>query len=202
MSQPQSKFQVISKKNRIKIGVAIVIVANSAIIYGFWQLKAGKPRFNLEVAVDLYTDKGADGLAFYEATANEKCIDVLNEQATKPATTYTTAVAPAKGEKSEAKKVTEVPLVHATAPGCSKPLTLPAGAEKLGEKGFVGLQINIDKNGRVERGEVDRSSGFPELDEAALKQVTESLHFEPCKKGDTAVACKQYIKYRWKTPSL
>lgn len=199
MSQPKSQFQVISKKNRIRFGVAAVIIANAAIIYGFWQLKAGKPRFDREVAIDLYTDGGADGLAFYEMLPDEKCFNVLNEQATKAMPKYTLATSGKSGAKSSlSAELLEIPLIHASAPKCAKPGAIPAGAEKLGEKGFVGLQININETGKVTRAELDRSSGFPELDEAAVGQLTENINFEPCKKGDAAVACKQYIKFRWK----
>ena len=68
----------------------------------------------------------------------------------------------------------------------------------MGSSGFVGLEVNIDKSGKIVRGEIDRSSGFTDLDTAALKQVVETWVFEPCKKGDEVVACKQYVKFRWK----
>ena len=59
------------------------------------------------------------------------------------------------------------------------------------------LSLNLAESGRVERGEIEVSSGFADLDSAALKQVTETWQFEPCKKADKIVACNQYIRFRW-----
>jgi TonB family protein len=89
-------------------------------------------------------------------------------------------------------------LFYATAPRCKGVAAIPAGAEKLGADGFVGLELNINQAGAVQRSEIHRSSGFADLDAAALKQVTENLTFKPCQKGTVIVSCKQYIKFRWK----
>jgi|GEM_PF-607304 len=90
-------------------------------------------------------------------------------------------------------------LYYASAPRCKGVAAIPAGAEKLGAEGFVGLELSINKAGVVQRGEIHRSSGFEDLDAAALKQVKENLTFKPCQKGSVIVGCKQYIKFRWKT---
>lgn len=90
-------------------------------------------------------------------------------------------------------------LYYASAPRCKGVVAIPAGAEKLGAEGFVGLELNINPAGVVQRGEIHRSSGFADLDAAALKQVKENLTFKPCQKGTVIVGCKQYIKFRWKT---
>ncbi|MES2823111.1 MAG: TonB family protein [Pseudomonadota bacterium] len=88
-------------------------------------------------------------------------------------------------------------LVPAKTPKCIAKSFTPPGHEKLGSEGFVGLALNLAKTGRIERGEIEVSSGFPELDTAALKQVTEGWQFEPCKKQNKIVACKQHIRFRW-----
>jgi TonB family protein len=88
-------------------------------------------------------------------------------------------------------------LVPAKAPKCIARAITPVGYEKLGAEGFIGLALNLAKTGRIERGEIEISSGFPELDTAALKQVTEGWQFEPCKKQNKIVACKQHIRFRW-----
>ena len=93
----------------------------------------------------------------------------------------------------------EPSLFYASAPRCKGVAAIPAGAEKLGAEGFVGLELNINQAGAVQRSEIHRSSGFADLDEAALKQVTENLTFKPCQKGTVIVGCKQFIKFRWKT---
>ena len=47
----------------------------------------------------------------------------------------------------------------------------PALSRRLGETGKVVLRVSLDKAGNVAKASVDRSSGFPRLDEAALTAV-------------------------------
>lgn len=54
----------------------------------------------------------------------------------------------------------------------------PAGAERAGEQGTVLLQVLIDASGQVLNVNVIQSSGFSELDAAALKAVKQ-WHFAP-----------------------
>lgn len=93
--------------------------------------------------------------------------------------------------------VPEPPLLSASSPVCLQQLSAPEGYEKLGAEGSVGLALNLAATGRIERAEVEKSSGFAELDAAALQQVQETWQFEPCKQADKAVACRQYIRFRW-----
>ena len=47
----------------------------------------------------------------------------------------------------------------------------PALSRRLGEAGKVVLRVSLDRVGNVAKASVDRSSGFPRLDEAALAAV-------------------------------
>jgi TonB family protein len=226
-----SSYSVISKKNRLRLGVAVVVIIHIGFFYGFWHVKAGRVT-NEVVELDIYAAKATEGLAFYEALASEECVKVLNEQVPKlgmpvyveppaevkvgaeikvdgavptsneadvKAATDAKAVADAAA-KTEPKDVKLEPsLFYASSPKCKGVAAIPRGAEKLGTDGFVGLELNIDKAGTVKYGEISRSSGFADVDEAALKQVKENLTFKPCQKGDTIVGCKQIVKFRWKT---
>ncbi len=200
-----SSFSVISKKNRLKIGIIIVIIIHIGMFYGFWRVHA-RQSGNAVYEMDIYAAKAAEGLAFYEAVATEDCVNVKNEQAPKPGMPVVVEPAPkaagAKTDKAATKPPAEVKLepslFYASSPKCRGPVGVPAGADRLGTDGFVGLELNIDKAGLVQRGEIHRSSGFEDLDAAALKQVTENLTFKPCQKGAVIVGCKQYIKFRWK----
>jgi len=204
-----SSFSVISKKNRFKIGVIVVIIIHIGMFYGFWRVKARQIGDKF-VSVDIYAAKAAEGLAFYEVLPGEDCVKVVNEQAPRPG--MPVYVEPPEGEKvphkttakTKAEAVApadiklEPSLFYASSPHCKTAVVIPEGAEKLGTDGFVGLELNINKDGNVQRAEIDRTSGFQELDAAALKQVTENFTFKPCQKGDLIVGCKQYIKLRWK----
>ena len=216
-------FNVMSKKSRFKFGIAVVIIIHICFFIGFWHVKA--KRLTAEfVNVDIYAPTAAVGLAMYEALPNDECVNVVNEQAPRPgmpvyveppevskeagaakdgvqeAAADANAVAVTPDVKTPPAEVKLEPsLFYASAPRCKGVAAIPAGAEKLGADGFVGLELNINQAGAVQRGEIHRSSGFADLDAAALKQVKENLAFKPCQKGTVIVSCKQYIKFRWKT---
>jgi len=217
-------FNVMDKKNRFKFGVTVVIIIHIGFFIGFWHVKA--KRLTAEfVNVDIYAPTATIGLAMYEALPNEDCVKVVNEQAPKPgmpiyveppatsAEVETTKAATTETAGTDAKAVAVSPVVktppadvklepslfYASAPRCKGVAAIPAGAEKLGADGFVGLELSINKAGVVQRAEIHRSSGFEDLDAAALKQVQENLTFKPCQKGSVIVGCKQTIKFRWKT---
>jgi TonB family protein len=223
-----SAFNVMSKKSRFKFGIAVVIIIHICFFIGFWHVKAKRLTAEF-VNVDLYAPTAATGLAMYEALPNDECVKVVNEQAPRPgmpvyveppegskeadaakdgakdaaaetAGTDAKAAAATPEVKTPPAEVKLAPsLYYASAPRCKGVAAIPAGAEKLGADGFVGLELNINQAGAVQRGEIHRSSGFADLDEAALKQVKENLTFKPCQKGTVIVGCKQFIKFRWKT---
>lgn len=223
-----SAFNVMSKKSRFKFGIAVVVIIHICFFIGFWHVKAKRLTAEF-VNVDIYAPTAATGLAMYEALPNEECVKVVNEQAPRPGmpvyveppegskeadaakdgaqeTAAETAGADAKAATTTpdvktppAEVKLEPSLFFASAPRCKGVAAIPTGAEKLGAEGFVGLELNINQAGVVQRGEIHRSSGFADLDAAALKQVTENLTFKPCQKGTVIVGCKQFIKFRWKT---
>ncbi len=207
-----SSFRVISKQTRFKIGLVVVVIIHIGMFYGFWRVHA-KQLGDKVYEMDIYAAKAAEGLAFYEALSSDECVKILNEQAPKlgmpvyvePPEGAKDAETVAKNAKTAEKKTPpaevklDPSLFYASSPKCKGIAAVPAGAEKLGAEGFVGLELNIDTAGVVQYGEISRSSGFADLDNAALKQVKENLTFNPCKKGDAIVGCKQVIKFRWKT---
>ena len=62
----------------------------------------------------------------------------------------------------------------------------PKGARYRGEQGDVILEILVNKLGHVDRVRVFKSSGFLELDQAAIKAAT-NAKFSPARLGDEAV---------------
>jgi TonB family protein len=159
-----------------------------------------------QAAADAEAAKKLEGRltdAVIGGSADVKAADVkLTASGAIDSTTPATAVAePKKTENKVAPEEVKLApsLFYASAPRCKGVAAIPTGAEKLGAEGFVGLELNINQAGVVQRGEIHRSSGFADLDEAALKQVKENLTFKPCQKGTVIVGCKQYIKFRWKT---
>jgi protein TonB len=62
----------------------------------------------------------------------------------------------------------------------------PPVSRRLGEQGTVQLRVQVSPEGRAARVEVQRSSGFPRLDEAAAAAVRE-WRFVPARRGDAPI---------------
>ena len=73
----------------------------------------------------------------------------------------------------------------------------PKGARQRGEQGDVLLEIVVSAAGAVEEVSVVSSSGYPELDEAAVRAV-KSARFTPAKRGRQAVASTARITLTFK----
>jgi len=63
----------------------------------------------------------------------------------------------------------------------------PPAARRLGEQGRVVLSITIGADGMVSNAQIAQSSGFPELDQAAVQWVTSHWRYKPAMQGGVAV---------------
>jgi periplasmic protein TonB len=98
------------------------------------------------------------------------------EEAPRPASVATAAAAP-----RQARVDAPVRPKKAIKPD------YPKGARQRGEQGNVVLEILVNEAGRVEGVKVVTSSGFSELDEAAIR-AARAARFTPAKRGRTPVA--------------
>lgn len=73
----------------------------------------------------------------------------------------------------------------------------PAISKRLGEEGVVTLQLYVSENGRVTEAKVQKSSGFPRLDEAAVREARRNWRFIPAKKGTESIAAWMSINVRF-----
>jgi len=64
----------------------------------------------------------------------------------------------------------------------------PAASVRKAEEGTVQLLLYVLTSGRVADAKVTRSSGFPRLDEAAMREAKRSWRFVPATSGGQAVA--------------
>ena len=76
------------------------------------------------------------------------------------------------------------------------PPKYPAESRKLREEGVVLLKVAVTAEGRAADVQLQRSSGFARLDEAALKAVRR-WEFNPARVGATAVACAVEVPVRF-----
>ena len=64
----------------------------------------------------------------------------------------------------------------------------PPASRRAGEEGTVTLKVFVTDGGRAGQVEVAKSSGFPKLDEAAVKEVQRNWRFVPGKEDGKPVA--------------
>jgi periplasmic protein TonB len=64
----------------------------------------------------------------------------------------------------------------------------PPASRRAGEEGTVNLQVYVLETGRAGEIKVAKSSGFPKLDEAAVKEVQRNWRFVPGKEDGKPVA--------------
>ena len=73
----------------------------------------------------------------------------------------------------------------------------PKGARQRGEQGDVVVEIRVNAEGTVDAVKVATSSGFPELDEAAVR-AAKAAKFSPARSGRDTVASTARLKLQFK----
>ncbi len=78
-------------------------------------------------------------------------------------------------------------VVNASYDYCPRPET-PEIARRNRWSGTVTLRVFIDERGKPQSLEVNRSSGFPILDQAAIENVKQRCRFHPAREGEQRIA--------------
>lgn len=81
---------------------------------------------------------------------------------------------------------------------CTRP-AYPAASERLGEAGTSAISLLIGADGKIEQIRVDRSSGFPRLDEATIRAFSRCNFFVGTTDG-VPEASWFSIRYKWVVP--
>ncbi|MDH5276490.1 MAG: energy transducer TonB [Gammaproteobacteria bacterium] len=74
----------------------------------------------------------------------------------------------------------------------------PPTSRRLGEEGSVVLQVLVGPDGMVKDGKIQKSSGFPRLDEAALKHALRAWRFTPGTEDGAPVTVWHSVKVTFK----
>jgi protein TonB len=74
----------------------------------------------------------------------------------------------------------------------------PPTSRRLGEEGSVVLQVLVGPDGKVQEGKIKTSSGFPRLDEAALKHALRAWRFTPGTEDGAPVTVWHSVKVTFK----
>jgi len=111
----------------------------------------------------------------------EVAIDIPVDTAPTTAIRQTTNQAPPSTPPVAAPPAAKIP---STAPRSNprRPLTqpeYPPSSRRAGEAGTVILEVYVLENGRAGDVRVKKSSGYPKLDEAAVREVKRSWRLEP-----------------------
>jgi protein TonB len=108
-----------------------------------------------------------------------------------PSTTEVVSSAPPSGADKPSNSVALVPAHDAAYLNNPRP-AYPSMSRRLGEEGRVMLEVQVQADGTPSKVALQRSSGFPRLDEAALEAV-KRWRFVPAKRGGEAVAASVII---------
>ena len=78
-----------------------------------------------------------------------------------------------------------------------KETSFPLGAQLRGQEGTVYMNVTIDENGRAQRAELNRSSGYRKLDHAATRSAVENWVFDvsACERKDLPVTHVVAVEY-------
>ncbi len=96
------------------------------------------------------------------------------------------------------------PGIPGTRPAINPKLTRPAndfypsGSRNDKEEGFVVVKCNVGLDGKCTNPSVDTSSGFPRLDEAAIKYATQGVRFVPGTEDGKPVAMTHMFRVAFK----
>ena len=134
----------------------------------------------------------------------------VEEEVVAPAPQVVAAAKPIQPQRPAAATATAsvAPKVAARAAGAGErtlakpnylrnpPPKYPAESRKLREEGLVLLKVSVTANGRAADVQLQRSSGFARLDDAALKAVR-GWEFNPARAGGTPVACAVEVPVRF-----
>lgn len=101
---------------------------------------------------------------------------------------------PAPPPPPPAPAVRVAPVVNAA--NCQKP-EYPSASRRLEEEGTVHLRMLVGVDGRVVQAEVNKSSGFPRLDDAAREALSKCL-FKPGTVDDKPEQAWATMKYTWR----
>jgi periplasmic protein TonB len=76
----------------------------------------------------------------------------------------------------------------------------PIEAQGAGEQGVVGLRVYVHTNGRTVRVKVTRSSGYADLDTAAIQTVM-NWHYIPAMEGGEATSEWMALQINYQLPN-
>lgn len=120
-----------------------------------------------------------------------------------PAETAKTTAITATTQKPVAKPPPPAAVVQRVPPQVNKRRPLvepeyPPQSKRLGEEGATVLRLYILEDGRVGDAQVAQSSGFPRLDEAAVKHAKRAWKFMPGTEGGKPIAMWYEFRVVWK----
>lgn len=86
--------------------------------------------------------------------------------------------------------------------GIIKPIKMPKYPERAldnGEEGIVLVEIETDKSGKVNHSRIAKTSGYPSLDNSALKSAKLEIYAPATSKGEP-MRTRYYVQYTFKLP--
>lgn len=210
------KFTVINKRKARILAITIAIGFPAIFFYNvihshFFRLNRAFSDIHM-VTVNVVAGESLLTYPLFALSAQDNCARLVQKSQSSSAVSYSAASVQSTSAGSSASanvsgnasasSVPEFALPNAlkpleTPPTCVAPLKLPEGIDRLGVDGFVTLELTINKDGKVVRTDVLRSSGFADLDQATAEQVTAAWQLDPCVHEGKTIECKRQLRVRW-----
>jgi protein TonB len=128
------------------------------------------------------------------ATPPQNTVTTTTVSVPVPPTTTATATATPPDQGTAHAPPASVRMA-AMVDGCAKP-AYPVQAARNGDAGTVTLALLVGVDGRVTGSRIEHSSGFRDLDRAALAALS-LCTFRPAMRGDVAQAGWALVAYQW-----
>jgi len=130
-------------------------------------------------------------VAVAPSTATKQAITAVNNSAPQP--TPTSAAAPATPARPAPPARTPASV---SAAQCEKP-EYPSASRRMEEEGTVSLRFLVGVDGKVIQSEIEKSSGFKRLDEAARAGLSK-CRFQPATLDGRPEQAWASMKYTWR----
>jgi protein TonB len=134
-------------------------------------------------------------VAVVSSTTPTQAITAVTSKAPQPTPASTAAAAAAPAAPARAALPTRTPA-SVSAAQCDKP-DYPSASRRMEEEGTVSLRFLVGVDGKVIQSEIEKSSGFKRLDEAARAGLSK-CRFQPATVDGRPEQAWASMKYTWR----
>jgi protein TonB len=130
------------------------------------------------------------------ANVNPSVSTAISAVSSTPPASLANSTAPVPAPASVRQTAPSRKAATVSAAHCEKP-DYPSVSRRMEEEGTVSLRFLVGVDGRVSQSEIEKSSGFPRLDQAARAALSK-CRFQPATVDGQPEQAWASLKYRWR----